>query len=36
MHKYKLAIEIDELGHKNRYIGYEIRRQKTLEKELDC
>ena len=34
--KYKLAIEIDELGHKNRYIGYEIRRQKALEKELYC
>ena len=36
MDKYKLAIEIHELGHKNRYIGYEIRRQKALEKELDC
>ena len=34
--KYKLAIETDELGHKNRYNGYEIRRQKALEKELDC
>ena len=34
--KYKLAIEIDKLGHKNRDIGYEIRRQKALEKDLDC
>ena len=34
--KYKLAIEIDELGHKNRDIDYEIRRQKALEKDLDC
>ena len=34
--KYKLAKEIDELGHKNRDIDYEIRRQKALEKDLDC
>ena len=33
-HKYKLAIEINELGHTNRNINNEIKRQKTLEKEL--
>ena len=31
--KYKLAIEIDELSHKNRDINQEIRRQKALERE---
>ena len=35
-HKYKLAIEIDELGHNDRNIDYEIQRKKALEKELDC
>ena len=35
-HKYKLAIEIDELGHNDRNIDYEIQRQKTLEREIDC
>ena len=35
-HKYKLAIEVDELGHNDRNIDYEIQRQKTLERELDC
>ena len=35
-HKYKLAIEIDELGHNDRNIDYEIQRQKALERELDC
>ena len=34
--KYKLAIEIDEQGHNNRDIDYEIERQKTLEKEFNC
>ena len=34
-HKYQLAIEIDELGHNNRNIDYEIKRQRELEKELD-
>ena len=33
-HKYKLAIEADELGHTNRNINNEIERQKALEKEL--
>ena len=35
-HKYKLAIENDELGHNNRNIDYEIQTQKALERELDC
>ena len=34
-HKYKLAIEVDELGHTNRNINNEIERQKALEKELN-
>ena len=35
-HKYKLAIEVDGLGHTNRNINNEIERQKALEKELNC
>ena len=35
-HEYKLAIEVDELGHANRNIDNEIERQKVLEKELNC
>ena len=35
-HKYKFPIEIDELGHNDRNIDYEIERQKALERELDC
>ena len=35
-HEYKLAIEVDELGHTNRNINNEIERQKALEKELNC
>ena len=35
-HKYKLAIEVDELGHNDRNIDYEIQRQRALERELDC
>ena len=34
-HKYKLAIEVDELGHNDRNIDYEIQRQKALERELN-
>ena len=34
--KYKLAIEVDELGHNERDIDYEIERQKAIEKELGC
>ena len=33
-HKYKLAIEVDELGHVDRNLSNEIERQKALEKEL--
>ena len=29
-HEYKLAIEVDELGHTNRNINDEIERQKAL------
>ena len=35
-HEYKLAIEVDELGHNDRNIDYEIQRQKAIEKELGC
>ena len=35
-HEYKLAIEVDELGHTNGNVNNEIERQKTLEKELNC
>ena len=34
--KYKLAIEVDELGHADRNINNEIERQKALERELNC
>ena len=33
---YKLAIEVDENDHINRKTDCEIKRQKALEKELDC
>ena len=33
---YKLAIVVDEKGHKDRSIDHEIKRQKALEKELNC
>ena len=35
-HEYNLAIEIDELGHNDRNIDYEIQRQRAIEKELGC
>ena len=35
-HEYKHAIEVDELGHNDRNIYYEIQRQRILERELDC
>ena len=35
-HEYKLAIEVDELGHNDRNINDEIQRQRALERELDC
>ena len=31
-HEYKLAIEVDELGHTNRNINNEIEGQKALDK----
>ena len=34
--KYKLAIEVDEQGHDDRDINYELRRKKAIEKELGC
>ena len=34
--KHRLAIDIDEKGYKNRNNDYEIKRQKAIEKELDC
>ena len=35
-HEYKLAIEVDEKGHKDRSIDHEIKTQKAIEKELGC
>ena len=35
-HEYKLAIEVDELGHADRNLSNEIERQKALGKELNC
>ena len=35
-HKYRLPIEVDELGHANRNLSDEINRQKALERELNC
>ena len=34
--QYKLAIEVDELGHADRNLSNETERQKALEKEIDC
>ena len=34
--KYRLAIEVDQLGHCTRDIKSEIERQNKIEKELDC
>ena len=34
--KYKLAMEVDELGHSDRNINNEIEKRKALEKELNC
>ena len=31
-YEYKLAIEIDELGHNDRNTDYEIKRQREIEK----
>ena len=35
-YEYKLTIEIDELGHNDRTTDYEIKRQREIEKELNC
>ena len=35
-HEHKLAVEIDEKGHKDRNINHKMQRQKALEKELGC
>ena len=39
-HDYKLAVEVDEKGHKYRnektWKDQEVKRQKALEKELEC
>ena len=35
-HDYKHAIEIDENGHSNRNIEYEIKQQNAIEQELGC
>ena len=35
-HDYKLALYIDENGHSNRNIDYEVKRQKVIEQELGC
>ena len=34
--KYKLAVEVDEQGHRDKNIDYETQRKKALEKELGC
>ena len=34
--EYKLAIEVDELGHCTRDLKSEIERQKIIEEELGC
>ena len=36
LHVYKLAIEVDEKGHRDRNIDREIKRQKVIEEKLDC
>ena len=35
-HKYRIATEVDELGHANRNLSDEINRQKALERERNC
>ena len=34
--EYKLAIECDEFGHRDRDLEYEVKRQKYIEGELKC
>ena len=35
-HDYKLTIEFDENGHRDRNIEHKIKRQKTINQELGC
>ena len=35
-HEYKLAIEVNECGHNDKNIDYEIQRQRAIEKVLGC
>ena len=35
-HKYKLAVEVDELGHCDRNTNYEIGRQEAIKEKLGC
>ena len=35
-HKYKLAVEVDKLGHTDRNVNNEIERQRALERERNC
>ena len=35
-HKYKLAVEVDQLGHADRDVNDKIERQRALERELNC
>ena len=35
-HKYKLAIEVYELGYNDRSADHEIQRQRALQRELNC
>ena len=35
-YEYKLVIEIVEIGHNDRNTDYEIKRQREIEKELNC
>ena len=35
-HKYKLSVEVDELGHSDKNINDEIERQRALGRELNC
>ena len=35
-HNYKIAIKVDEKGHKDRDINHEMERQKAIETKIDC
>ena len=35
-HDYKLAIEVDEKGHKDKNIDHEIKRQEAIKEKLGC